>query len=585
MNIRTGAALLVSVVAAAMCFYLPFVPQTVLSIGTRPLDSQHYTITMSAYGPSLPSGLQDGDVIDTAQMDLKSRLGITTYAIPPMGTRITLAIDKQGHEAHVPVDFVSMPVTTLNMIDIVLGIALIWLVAALGILILWRGRRLAAAGVGIWCLGKLCWEIPISLPLPLPEAGWVGIIGMTLFSAGTLIGMYLVAEDLAWEQTSNRIRLRIRTGFLLLVITYLSLFVSNELAFHLGGSWLLDPARLNVGTLTQLLAFAIPVGMLALRYPHVLAMERARIRWILVSVLGIVAAYLVNSTLDGTLLNDVQSDIFYSIFNAAAFIGFTYAVLRHRLVAVNVVLNRALVYGLATTMVVAVFGLLESFIEHEASGERASTLVALTVPLVLGITLNRIHKRIDHWVEYLFFRRQFRAEAALSQFAKECGYITSSHVLLDRALGAILKNTGAPAAAIYEFDGNGYRRLREKGQCSFPEHVSVDDPACVRLRANVTETTLDDLESAFGAEGVIFPVALRGLLIGALVCAPRPGELYTPKERTLVLQLAHEVGASLHAMYVNKAQSFLTEVANGMLPSSMKTRQAAQQLLQLRAAE
>lgn len=584
MSVRNYVVLLFSILAAAVCCYLPFVQQTVLSVGTRPLDRQHYLIRTSSYGLPLPSGLRAGDVIDATHMDVVSRFGLTTYAIPPAGTRITLVVNRQGQDVRVPVTFVRMPVSALNMIDVVLGIVLVWLVAALGILILWRGRRLAATGVGIWCLAKLSWEIPISLPLPLPVIGWVGVTGMALFGAGTLIGLYLVAEDLAWEHAYNKVRRGIRYGFLLLVVIYLFVFVGNELSFHLHGSWLFNPAHLNIGVITQLLAFAIPIGILALRYPHVQAMERARIRWMLVSVLGIAAAYIVNNSLDGTLLSDVQSDILYSVFNAAAFIGFTYAVLRHRLVAVNVVLNRALVYGLATTAVVAVFALLESFIEDAALGDRASTLIALAVPLVLGILFSRIHKRIDHWVEYLFFRRQFRAEAALAQFAKECGFITSAHVLLDRTIGEVLRNTGAPAAAIYEYAGKNYRRLRQRGGRSFPEQISIDDPACVRLRANLTETDLDDLDSEFGGDGVIFPVALRGVLIGALVCASRPGELYTPKERALLLQVAHEVGASLHAMYANETQAFLVEVAQGILSSSAKTQAVAQQLMRVRPA-
>ncbi|MGH8283397.1 MAG: hypothetical protein ACRESE_06070 [Gammaproteobacteria bacterium] len=579
MNIRAWAALFISILTAAVCIYLPFVPQTVLPIGTKPLDRQHYRVETSSYGVPLPAGLQAGDVVDTAHMDTQSRLGLTTYSIPPAGTRITLAVNRQGRELRVPVTFVPMPVTVLNMIDVVLGIALIWLVAALGLLILWRGHRLAATGVGIWCLAKLCWEIPISLPLPLSVSGWADVSGMALRYVGTLVGLYLVAEDLALEQVDSNTRRLARSGFLVLMVIYLLGFTGNDLAFHLGGSWLFNPAHLNVRIVAHVLAFAIPIGMLVLRYRQVQAMERARIRWVLLSACGIVAAYLVTGSLEDVVLNDITSDIMYSVFNAAAFIGFTYAVLRHRLVAVRVVLNRALAYGFAITVIVAVFGLLESLIEHAALGDKANMLLVLIVPLALGVLLNNIHKRIEHWVEYLFFRRQFRAEAALSQFAKECGFITSAHVLLDRAVGEVMRHTGAPAVAIYEYVGNSYRRLRQHGERSFPAKLPIDDPACVRLRANLTQTDLDDLGSALGEDGLVFPVALRGILIGTLVCASRPGELYTPREQALMLNLTREVGASLHAMYVNETQSFLTEVASGVLPASAETQGTAKRLI------
>ncbi len=125
-------------------------------------DRHSYIIEPSSYAAALPAGLQSGDVVNAARMDTVSRLGLTTNSFVPAGTRITLVVNRQGRELQVPVTFVPIPATVYNVIGGVLGIALIWLVAALGLLILWCGRRLAAVGVGVWCLAQLCWEVPIS---------------------------------------------------------------------------------------------------------------------------------------------------------------------------------------------------------------------------------------------------------------------------------------------------------------------------------------------------------------------------------------------------------------------------------------
>jgi K+-sensing histidine kinase KdpD len=280
------------------------------------------------------------------------------------------------------------------------------------------------------------------------------------------------------------------------------------------------------------------------------------------------------------MLSSVEIDILYDLFNAAAFIGFTYAVLRHRLVTLQWILNRALVSAIAIAIVLAVFGFLESLIEHEVLGPRASALVALAVPLVLGILFDQLNKRVERWVKYLFFRKQFRAEAALAQFSWECGYITDAGVLVERAVAEVQRDVGAPAAGVYENAGDSYHRLYQRGNRTFPEHLAIDDPACVRLRAKLGEIRLDDVDSSLGADGVAFPVALRGALTGLLVLAPRPGELYTPKERELLQHLIHQVGTSLHAMYVSQTRAFVTDVASGLLPSSEQTRAMARQLTQ-----
>lgn len=584
MGIRRWLAVVASLIAITACLYLPFVPQTVLPFEARPLDRHTYVVTASSHGVALPAGLLSGDVVDTGRMDRSSRLGLTTSSVVPAGSSFTLAVIRDGREQRVPVSFVPMPATPFNVTGVVLGIGVVWLIAALGLLILWCGRRLAAIGVGIWCLAQLCWEIPIRLPLPLAVAGWTDVAGMALFYSGTLVGLYLLAEDLAWENVFNRTRRRARAGFMGLVVVYLFGFTGNDLAFHLDGHWLFDPAIVNGRIVAHIAAFAIPVAMLVSRYRRVAAADRARIRWVLVSLGGVVAAYLVNSDFGIAHLSGIASDVLWSGFTAASFIGFTYAVLRHRLVGIHVVLNRALVYATAITALIAAFGLLESLLEEAALGDRASTLLALAVPLGLGIVFDQMHKRIERWVEYLFFHKQFRAEAALSQFARECGYITSMDVLLDRTLGEVMRHAGAPAVAIYEHAGSGYRCLRQRGRRDFPGRLGIDDPACVRLRANLTETQIDGLGSGLGPDGLAFPVALRGALVGVMVLSPRPGELYAPSEKKILQHLTHEVGASLHAMYVNQTQSFLTEVVNGSLQASDKARSAAKQLLRVHIA-
>lgn len=112
----------------------------------------------------------------------------------------------------------------------------------------------------------------------------------------------------------------------------------------------------------------------------------------------------------------------------------------------------------------------------------------------------------------------------------------------------------------------------------------MDDPAGVRLRANLPEIDLEELGSALGREPLACPVELRGVLLGMLVCAPWPGELYTTGERTLLAHLTHEVSASLHAMYMIQTHTFLEEVADGTRRSAESTRSAAQPLMRMAPA-
>ncbi|HEV2213285.1 MAG TPA: GAF domain-containing protein, partial [Gammaproteobacteria bacterium] len=338
------------------------------------------------------------------------------------------------------------------------------------------------------------------------------------------------------------------------------------------------PPYFRVVVPVHLLAFAIPLGLLVLSYPRTPAADRARVRWVLASMLLFVAAYLAG-VFAYRFLNSLQNNLLITVLTAAAFLGLTYAVLRHRLVSLNLVLNRALVYGVITSLVVGIFAAISSLVEHLAIGRTESTLLQLLVPLTLGVTLSMVKRRLDALVERLFFQRQYRAEAALSRFAGECGFIENPETLLDRTVDEVLDQLAPTGVALYEsFDG-GYRRVRLRGNRPFPEQLSVDDPAMVSLRAHLAEADLDDAKGSLGREGLVFPLAVRGALTGALVVGERPAEHYAQNERRLLARVAAQVAGALHALRAKEAEAFVDAVARGALAAAPETRSRARELL------
>ncbi len=131
----------------------------------------------------------------------------------------------------------------------------------------------------------------------------------------------------------------------------------------------------------------------------------------------------------GIFLNDIPIPGFWAshITNRFMFVitmaGFLYAVLRHRVVDVSVFIDRTLVYGGMTALVVGILAAVNSLVEHAALGTNASLLVQVIVPLALGIVLSRVRLYLDRIVEQVFFRKKYLAEKALRRFARHCaGY-------------------------------------------------------------------------------------------------------------------------------------------------------------------
>ncbi|HEU5398738.1 MAG TPA: GAF domain-containing protein, partial [Gammaproteobacteria bacterium] len=226
-----------------------------------------------------------------------------------------------------------------------------------------------------------------------------------------------------------------------------------------------------------------------------------------------------------------------------------------------------------------VFAALSSLIDHFAVGRTEGALLQLLVPLSLGVTLNLVKKRLDRFVERVFFQRQYRAETALTQFIRECGFIESRDTLLERSVTDVQEYLKPTGVALYEKTVPGYVRVQSSGGRLFPERLATDDPAMVSLRASLAEADLDKLKSALGSEGLVFPLAVSGTLMGALVLGQRPAEQYTLAERALLARIGQQLAAALHALRAREAESFVDAVARGDLTADTETRSRARQLL------
>ncbi|HTX57722.1 MAG TPA: PDZ domain-containing protein [Candidatus Acidoferrales bacterium] len=81
-----------------------------------------------------------------------------------------------------------------------------------------------------------------------------------------------------------------------------------------------------------------------------------------------------------------------------------YAVLKHRVLDINFVLNRALVYSLLSIFVVAFVSLLDWFAGHVISGWRFTSSVELLLTVAVGFLLDRVNRFISNVVEAVFLR-------------------------------------------------------------------------------------------------------------------------------------------------------------------------------------
>ncbi|MGH8320980.1 MAG: GAF domain-containing protein [Gammaproteobacteria bacterium] len=571
------SALLTVITAAAYVQFVLFPTQSGLLFRVVSQEPSRYVIS-PAPGIPLPTGLQSGDVLDMQQMTPATRASLLfSQSIKP-GVIFNLVLLRNNQVLTVPVTSKIAPKNITSRFDTALGLrGLVFLAfLILGLLAIWRGRNWAAWGLGLFAIAAIISgglrTVPVTAFWIIPMEILVEVIIVPFI----LIGLYLMAHTVIGEGLSHGVKKAFATAFACVYLIYVVLNFID----------IIGPTYIGWPSLPVLVLPAVVGGLalisfllLASGYTRAGLEQRLRIRWILCSTGLIVLAVVSNLAIPSTHSQTDQLVLVYIqlLLFISAITGYTYAVLRHRLVDVRIVINRTLVYGVITAIVVGIFAAISSLTERATLGHGASFLLELIVPLALGIVLGSLRKYVDTYINRLLFRRQYHAEKALNDFARTCGFIEQPDHLLDLAVQQVFEHSSAQNVAIYERDPQGYRRVRQQGTAVFPARVETDDLAFVRLRAGDHEADLHEFSSALGTEGYAFSMAVRGKLIGALVCGPRPAEQYTADERELLYHVAQQTGAALHALRSREHEKFVDSVASGALDAA-SARELARQL-------
>jgi hypothetical protein len=276
--------------------------------------------------------------------------------------------------------------------------------------------------------------------------------------------------------------------------------------------------------------------------------ERQRAVWALVPLAALFVSHAVATFVVGAQ-SSYGALIFWialrNFFIFVAPIGLTYAALGRRLLDVGFVVNRAVIFGIVSLIVVGIFVLVEWAASEwlATTNHAAPVAVSMMVALGLGLSMRFIHRHVDRFVDEFFFRKRHEDEAALRRFAREAAYITDRTALVHRVIAEVQDHAHATTVRLLLSDGNG-QYISEDG---LDDELSVgeNDRALVALRTWHKPVDLERIDTALQGE-YAYPMLSRGNLVGALVCGPKTdGDSYAPDESNALSELAHAVGTAL----------------------------------------
>ncbi|MDE2480995.1 MAG: hypothetical protein KGN02_02250 [bacterium] len=226
-----------------------------------------------------------------------------------------------------------------------------------------------------------------------------------------------------------------------------------------------------------------------------------------------------------------------------------YAVLRHRVLDVNFVLNRALAYGILSVIVIAFISLLDWFFSRIVAEQHLAVLAELGVTICVGLLLDRINKGVERVVETVFFRKRRAAEEYVRRAAQALPYATRERAVNEGVVDVPAEAFHLAGAAHYRRSGDGSRFegvATSANALVAPAGFDGNHLLVRMLQASEERVWLEDLRAHLDAENsriyvVAVPVTVRHELVSfTLYGAHENGAQLDPEEIELLEDLARE---------------------------------------------
>ncbi len=413
--------------------------------------------------------------------------------------------------------------------------------------ILWRGwgnktaMLLGAALISLGISGLLLppWASAPMLAIPM----WS--FAMTAVGLSSLLipfAMRMVEENLG---PLPRWHWRAANVYLALTVPYWAVVAWNVFgAANFGGT-------LFRGGLVAMIAPLVGMAYLIVGWRKSEAAVRNRFALMVFALLAYLVGLLVifwNLSQSGTLLGGAAWLAYLNALMLGVIAPGTlaYAVLRHKLFDLGFAVNRTLVYGTVSAVLLVGIGLTEYAVKSLLPKVWTQGSVFISAGIALGVFLifHRIHHSVEHAIERLFFRKWQVNEAALKRFVAAAGHMEQPEALAGHFTTELARFTGGAAVALYARTAEGHYTS------GAGETVSADDLALAAMRAELGPIIPAEIGSSLDA-ALALPMMHQAALAGLILLGPKPtGEDYRPDEVEVMAWATHQIGLDLQAIRV-----------------------------------
>ena len=240
-------------------------------------------------------------------------------------------------------------------------------------------------------------------------------------------------------------------------------------------------------------------------------------------------------------------------------LSFASAIVRYRLMDVEVIVKRGLVYVAAAAGVVALYAVLLRVVGWIFAGGTGNTIIAVLSTMVVVLLARRVKDAVQNVLDRAFYRDRYDYRRALVGFARDLSTDLDLPRLADRLVTRITETLVIDRIALMVADesANAFRAIRAQGFVGEPpllpldsgvgarvrsgHHVALDDPAALRRAGS------DEIEF-WRVQGVHYLIPCVSKQTGIAVLAlgrKERGEPLSSEDMALLVAVAAQVATAI----------------------------------------
>jgi HD-GYP domain-containing protein (c-di-GMP phosphodiesterase class II) len=306
------------------------------------------------------------------------------------------------------------------------------------------------------------------------------------------------------------------------------------------------------------------------------AQHRDRIRYLVIGIAITIFASLTDFTVLGKYPIDIAA-------NGLTALLIAYAILRHQLLEIRVVIRLGLLYSITTAFFSAIYFLVISLVLNTFALLTGKTvfLASILVGILSALLLSPLRNQVQTWIDRIFYRDKYNADLMLERLSQTATSLLDIQKITRMILSEVNNTMHIEHGAILikNVESGGFQVIAEEGkEIFFTKGFRADHPVATLLsRRNlpllkrdlsfepifksIWQEENEELEK-FNAE-IFLPLNSKGELIGILVLSNKlSSQPFSQDEQMILSTLANQTAVAIEnaRLYDELRESFVQSV-------------------------